>query len=60
MNPTGATAELNWPFKKIEKSPIKIIGNLVHPFRNVLFGVGIFVGFWELCFWLVFKFLFTV
>lgn len=34
-----------------------MIGNLVHPFRNVLFGVGIFVGFWWF-FWLVFKFFF--
>lgn len=34
-----------------------MFGNLVHPFRNVLFGVGIFVGFWWF-FWLVFKFFF--
>lgn len=34
-----------------------MFGNLVHPFRNVLFGVGIFVGFWWF-FWLVFKLFF--
>lgn len=45
MKPTGATAEFSQPFKKISQSLIKIIGNLVHPFRNVLFGVGLLFWF---------------
>lgn len=37
-----------------------MIGNLVHPFKNVVFGVGIFVGFWGLVFLVVFKFLYSL
>lgn len=55
---TGATAEFSWPLEKIINSPIKLIWTLVHPFRNVLFGVGIFVGFWAGFFgWFLYFFL---